>query len=134
MRGPIAAVAGILWRNGEFLAVKRPAGKIMAGYWEFPGGKIESGETPVAALRRELDEELGIAVVAALPWRTVTHTYGHGRVTLHVFHIPRFSGEPAAMEGQRLSWMRPGEAKKRKFLPADLPLIEELAQTGPPCE
>ncbi len=123
----ITAVAGVLRRNGTFLAVQRPEGKVMAGYWEFPGGKIEPGETPAAALGRELKEELGITGVAAGFWQTIRHPYPHGRVTLHVFLVTAFSGEPAAMEHQQLRWVTPSEAARLTFLPADLPLVAALA-------
>lgn len=123
----IVAVAGILRRNGGFLAVRRPEGKVMAGYWEFPGGKIEPGETPEEALRRELEEELGVTATAAAFWRTMTHTYAHGRVTLHVFFVDAFQGEPAPLENQELVWTTPAEAAALNFLPADLPLLRELA-------
>ncbi|MCC8193184.1 MAG: 8-oxo-dGTP diphosphatase MutT [Deltaproteobacteria bacterium] len=124
----ITAVAGILRRNGEFLAVRRPEGKVMAGYWEFPGGKIEPGETPFTALRRELEEELGIRVDTADFWQTSTHAYAHGRVTLHVFLVRTFGGEPAPMENQELRWVTPQEAQRLNFLPADLPILRELAR------
>ena len=124
----IVAVAGVLQRDGAFLAVRRPEGKIMAGYWEFPGGKIEAGETPLEALRRELEEELGITDVAAGFWQTMTHTYAHGTVTLHVFLVDAFRGEPASLENQELAWTTPAGAAHLKFLPADLPLLQQLAQ------
>lgn len=132
MRKAIIAVAGILWRGEELLAAERPEGKIMAGYWEFPGGKIEPGETPYAALCREISEELAVTVTAASLWRTVTHAYDHGDVTLHVFHVTGFTGEPRPMEGQRIAWITPGNAKQFHFLPVDLPLMEELARSAQP--
>ena len=122
----IVAVAGILQREGTFLAVRRPEGKIMAGFWEFPGGKIEAGESPEDALVRELDEELGITVVKADFWRIMTHEYAHGHITLHVFFVPLFGGEPAPLENQEIRWVTPAEALEFKFLPADLPLVKEL--------
>lgn len=128
----ISAVAGILWRNGEFLAVQRPAGKIMAGFWEFPGGKIEPAETPPEALRRELAEELGVVVTGASLWRTVNHAYAHGRVTLRVFHVRSFTGEPASMENQAIRWISPRAALDLNFLPADLPLVRGLCNRSHP--
>ncbi|SBW02807.1 NUDIX domain protein (fragment) [uncultured delta proteobacterium] len=124
----ITAVAGVLRREGTFLAVRRPEGKVMAGYWEFPGGKIEAGETPLEALRRELEEELGITDVAAGFWQTMTHTYDHGTVTLHVFLVDGFRGEPASLENQELAWTTPTDAARLNFLPADLPLVRQLAE------
>lgn len=129
----IAAVAGVLRRDGAFLAVRRPEGKVMAGYWEFPGGKIEPGETPLEALRRELEEELGITDIAAEFWRTVIHTYAHGRVTLHVFLVDAFRGEPAPLENQELVWTPPAGAAELNFLPADLPLLRRLRENDAPA-
>ena len=128
----IVAVAGILQREGTFLAVERPKGKVMAGYWEFPGGKIEPGELPEEALVRELAEELGILVVRADFWRSITHTYPHGRIMLHVFFVPSFEGEPTSLENQTLRWITPHEALTLKFLPADLPLVRELGKDYSP--
>lgn len=127
----ITAVAGILWRDGKYLAVERPQGKIMAGYWEFPGGKIEPGETPLEALQRELEEELGVTKITASFWRIVTHAYAHGLITLHLFHVEAFHGEPAPLENQALRWLLPTEAPQLKFLPADLPIVAELATLPP---
>ena len=123
----IEAVAGVLRRGDTFLAVERPQGKIMAGYWEFPGGKIEPGETPREALRRELAEELGIACSEATLWQTARHRYEHGVVVLRLFHVSLFTGEPEPLEGQRLLWVTPAEALAMPFLPADVPLVKQLA-------
>jgi len=98
----IEVAAGIVWRGGAFLAAQRPDGKPMAGYWEFPGGKVEGAERPDQALRRELAEELGIGVRQAALWRTVEHCYAERDllVRLHFFHVTAFSGEPCPAEGQ----------------------------------
>lgn len=125
----IHAVAGILWRGSRFLAVRRPPGKVMAGYWEFPGGKIEDGESADDALSRELREELGVTDIRASFWRTERHDYAHGRITLEIFHVRGFSGEPSPLEGQGLRWVTSGEALSMGFLPADLPVVRDLADS-----
>ena len=126
--------AGILWRQGRCLAVSRPEGKPHAGRWEFPGGKLERGESPAQALRRELAEELGIRVRALHFWRVVEHTYAAKQlhVRLHFFHVTDFAGEPAPQEGQQLCWTVPQEALRLDFLEADVPLVRELAAPSVP--
>jgi 8-oxo-dGTP diphosphatase len=122
--------AGIIWRGGRFLAARRPEGAPLAGYWEFPGGKIQAGETPAGALKRELTEELGIVAREAVFWKTSRH-FSEERgldVCLHFFHIRVFSREPVALEGQKLLWVSPEEAKNMDFLPADFAVLEELRQ------
>lgn len=125
-------VAGIVWQGQRFLAARRPQGKPMAGWWEFPGGKVEAGESPAAALVRELAEELGIGVRACTFWQEVEHFYAERqvRVRLHFFHVTEFDGTPRPNEGQELRWLEPDMAQQMDFLPADkalLPLIERPA-------
>lgn len=128
MREEISVVAAILWEDGRFLAVKRPEGKPMAGYWEFPGGKVEPGESLEQALVRELDEELGLAVDGAGIYAERRHEYDHARVHLHFMQVQSWRGEPKALEGQGMEWMTPGEAAVRNFLPADAEVLEALAR------
>lgn len=124
----VRVAAGIIWENGRFLAALRPEGKPRAGYWEFPGGKQEPGESMEGTLCRELREELGIEVGKALPWRVVQHEYPELRVELHFFHVPEFSGKPTAHDGQALRWMTPAEAVRLNFLPADRELLPVLRE------
>lgn len=131
----LAVAAGIIWRNGQFLALKRPQGKRHAGLWEFPGGKLEAGESPAAALCRELGEELGIAPVRHSHWQTVEHVYPAAPqvlVRLHFFHVLEFTGEARPLEGHEMRWLNPAEALNLPFLEADMPLVRQLAQSSAP--
>ncbi|WP_029894075.1 (deoxy)nucleoside triphosphate pyrophosphohydrolase [Desulfohalovibrio reitneri] len=136
-RGWLDVVAAVIWREGRFLAVRRPPGARMAGYWEFPGGKVEPGEAPRAALARELDEELGLACGRCRFWREVRHDYGGLKVRLLFYHACEPSGDPVAREGQEMAWIMPGEACTLDFLPADEPVLADLmqprAQGDDPC-
>ena len=122
----IEVVGGIIWRGNAFLAAQRPEGHPQAGFWEFPGGKVEPGETLEAALARELAEELSLAVRNPVFWRTVDHDYPLRSVRLHFFHITVFSGEPVANDGQAFRWVTVEEARELPFLEADRPLLAEL--------
>lgn len=123
----IDVVAAIIWRDGRFLAVDRPEGKAMAGWWEFPGGKVAPGETEGHALVRELQEELGITPTEFEFWREKRHSYPHAVVRLRFYHVRAFTGEPSGLEGQRLDWLCPGEAPDVPFLPADEEILAHLA-------
>lgn len=122
----LEVVAGILWRGGKYLAVRRPEGGRMAGWWEFPGGQIEPGETPEAALVRELHEELGVTVTAQVYWQEVTHRYEAFEVHLRFYHVTGFDGEPQALEGQGMLWCDPDNQPELDFLEADLPIVRAL--------
>jgi 8-oxo-dGTP diphosphatase len=113
--------------QGRVLLASRPEGKPYAGYWEFPGGKIEAGETPLDALIRELHEELGIQVTTAYRWVTRYFEYPHATVQLHFFWIPAWDGEPTAQEGQQLSWQSLGDVTCAPILSATVPLLPRLA-------
>jgi 8-oxo-dGTP diphosphatase len=94
------AAAVILRPDGQVLLAQRPPGKAYAGYWEFPGGKFEPGESPRAALDRELFEELGLTVRRAAPWFVQRYVYPHAHVELHFFRVFAFDGEPVGHDGQ----------------------------------
>ncbi len=103
----LEVVAAVLQKpDGSFLLAQRPEGKVYAGYWEFPGGKIEPGETPYHALVRELREELGITVTTAYHWVTRVFTYSHATVRLNFFRVTAWSGELHPHEGQQFSWQQ----------------------------
>ena len=121
------AAAVILRPDGSFLMARRPPGKLYAGYWEFPGGKIEPGEAPAAAIARELHEELGIDIGAPCPWITRVFEYPHGTVHLRFFRIFEWQGEPHPREGQDIGWQRLDALVSGPMLPANAPVLASLA-------
>lgn len=121
-----AAVAVLLREDGQVLLGQRPQGKPWAGWWEFPGGKIEDGETAYHALQRELQEELGTQAVAAYPWLTRSFDYPERRVKLHFFIVRHWSDEPHGHEGQELSWQNPAALTVTPMLPANEPVLQAL--------
>jgi 8-oxo-dGTP diphosphatase len=125
-RSPIDVVAAIIWRGERFLAVQRPPGAKLAGWWEFPGGKTEPGESLDAALVREIREELGVTPLEFEKWCEKLHEYEHAFVRLHFFHVTGFDGEPTALENQQLAWVVPGKVDCGEFLPVDISILEEL--------
>jgi 8-oxo-dGTP diphosphatase len=120
------AAAVILRADGAFLLARRPEGKVYAGWWEFPGGKVEAGEPPAAALSRELHEELGIEVRKAWPWLTRVFTYEHATVRLNFFRVTEWAGDPHPREAQTLAWQRLDEPLLEPMLPANAPIISSL--------
>ncbi len=119
--------AAVLQRpDNSFLLAQRPPDKIWAGYWEFPGGKVEPGETPRHALVRELREELGIAVETAYPWITRVFTYPHATVRLNFFRVTSWRGELHPHEGQQFAWQHPPEVLVAPILPANAPILRAL--------
>ncbi len=121
------AVAVITKPDGTFLMAQRPAGKPYAGYWEFPGGKVEPNETVHAALLREIKEELGLEVTQAYPWVTQIFTYPHATVKLHFYRVTTWQGEPHPHEGQILSWERAETVSVEPVLPANGPILRGLS-------
>jgi 8-oxo-dGTP diphosphatase len=125
---PVEVAAGVLLTGeGEFLLTQRPDGKPYAGYWEFPGGKVEPGEPAEAALARELREELGIEVTRACPWIVREHTYAHAHVRLRFFRVLGWNGRPRSREAQALSWQRLDAIGVGPVLPANGPVLRALA-------
>jgi len=123
----IRVVAAVIYDpDGRVLVGQRPAGKTLAGCWEFPGGKIEGAESGAAALRRELREELGVEVGAMRPVFELRHEYPERHVELSVWKVDEYTGAPAALEGQALRWERPAALRSIGLLPADLPIIDWL--------
>jgi len=121
------AAAVIERPDGTFLLAQRPDGKPYPGYWEFPGGKIEAGEDPHAALVRELREELGIEVREATPWVTRVYAYTHATVRLHFLRVARWDGEPQPLEDQAIKWQRVESPDVSPMLPANAPVLAALA-------
>ena len=123
----VSAVA-LVDADGRVLLAQRPAGKPMAGLWEFPGGKVDPGETPEAALIRELAEELGIDVTASClaPFTFASHAYADFHLLMPLYICRKWSGIPAAREGQRFAWVRPARLGDYPMPPADVPLVAML--------
>lgn len=121
------AAAVIQRADGAFLLARRPAGKAYAGYWEFPGGKVEPGEAAEAALARELHEELGIDACTAFPWLTREYTYPHAAVRLSFFRVTAWKGDPHPREDQAIAWQRFDAPLAEPMLPANAPVLAALS-------
>ena len=123
----VVAVA-LFDREGRVLLAKRPEGKAMAGLWEFPGGKVEPGETPEAALIREIHEELGVAIAAQdlEPLQFASHTYESFHLLMPLYACRNWTGEPVAREGQELDWAEISRLFDYPAPAADIPLFEAL--------
>ena len=114
--------------KGRVLVALRPADKHQGGRWEFPGGKVEAGETVTAALARELEEEIGIAVAASVPLVVVEHDYGDKHVCLDVHLVTAYRGTATGREGQPLRWLAPSELDAAEFPAANAPIIEAIRE------
>jgi 8-oxo-dGTP diphosphatase len=132
-RVPVEVAVGVLverdaqGREARFLMTSRPAGKVYEGYWEFPGGKLEAGETVEAALRRELQEELGITIGQAHPWQVEVMDYPHARVRLNFCKVYDWQGSFEMREGQAMAWQTLPVAQG-PVLPGTIPVLIWLAQ------
>lgn len=128
MKVVLVSAVALIDADGRVLLAQRPEGKSLAGLWEFPGGKVEPGETPEAALIRELDEELGISTHASClaPLTFASHSYPDFHLLMPLFACRRWQGTPQSREGQNLKWARVNELRDYPMPPADLPLIPIL--------
>lgn len=127
MRKIVHVAAAVITRpDGTFLLGQRAPDTFYPGYWEFPGGKVEAGETPKEALIRELEEELGLTVDAAWPWLTREHEYEHAHVSLHFFEVPQWHGEPKDHVHSALIWQQAGATSVSPMLPANGPILKAL--------
>ena len=124
----LVAACALIDADGRVLIAERPAGRSMAGLWEFPGGKVEAGETPEATLIRELNEELGIVVKedCLAPLTFASHTYADFHLLMPLYVCRKWSGIPVAREGQELAWVRPARLHDYPMPPADKPLVAML--------
>ena len=130
MKTVLVAAVALIDRDGRVLLAQRPPAKAMAGLWEFPGGKVEPGETPEAALIRELHEELGIETWSSClaPLTFASHAYPDFHLLMPLYVCRRWSGTPRPMEGQALKWVRPKALRDLAMPPADTPLIPFLVE------
>jgi len=124
----LVAACALVDTDGRVLIAARPAGRPMAGLWEFPGGKVEASETPEATLIRELKEELGIVVQEAClaPLTFASHAYPDFHLLMPLYVCRRWEGTVIALEGQNLAWVRPNRLRDYPMPPADVPLISHL--------
>ncbi len=122
----VVVTAAVIERENTFLVTRRPAGVHLGGYWEFPGGKCEPGESQVACLEREIAEELQTAIVVGREVFTVEHAYPDRVIELHFFDC-QLAGEPRAVLGQEMRWVRREDLRSLTFPPADEQLIRRLA-------
>jgi len=125
--------AGLVWKDGKLLITRRPEGSHLAGYWEFPGGKQEPGESLEACLEREIQEELDMKVKVVKHLLQIDHDYETKSITLHLFQCSWLNGTPTPLGCDEIRWVRPEELDNYKLPPPDLqllPIIQNLAGTS----
>ncbi len=126
----LSVVAGILSENGRILLSDRAQARSMQDYWEFPGGKVRPGESPAAALTRELYEELGITGLQYKHFKTIRHDYPDLSVEIEFFTVTRWQGKPDGKEGQALRWVAQDSLVLERILPADVPIVAALCDVS----
>jgi 8-oxo-dGTP diphosphatase len=129
----IHVVAGLIWQphsTENLLISKRQTGKHLEGFWEFPGGKMEVGETAIEALRRELREELDIIALKVDPYQQVLHRYADQNILLDVWEVKSFQGSVVAREGQECKWVAVDQLFRYRFPDADLPVLETIVSSA----
>jgi len=127
---PLHVVVGVVADNNNyFLIAKRPTDKPLGNYWEFPGGKVETGETTFQALQREFKEEVNLIITEAMPWKKINYHYKAGTVLLDFWYINVYSGQAMAMEGQCIKWAHLSTLADYQFAPANESIIQALTVT-----
>lgn len=127
-RSVLVVAAALFDHEGRVLIAERPPGKHMAGRWEFPGGKVDVGESEAQALVRELREELGVEVTRSRPFMRLAHSYADRDVELSMWSVDSYEGEPRSLDGQKLKWVHPARLAEEDILEADLPFVEALRE------
>lgn len=128
MKQVLVSAIALIDEDGRILLAQRPEGKSLAGMWEFPGGKVEQGETPEAALRREIQEELGLDICDSClaPFTFVTHEYEDFTLLMLLYLCRNWEGIPQSLEGQAITWRFPNEMDSLPMPPADKPIVAML--------
>ena len=125
----IDVAAGILIdKNNRVLITQRNKGKLLKGFWEFPGGKLNISENPEIALKRELEEELGISVISYEPFMQLEHCYYNQAVNINFFLVHKWLGSIVGLDGQNIQWVKISRLPKKKLLEADIPIIKALQE------
>lgn len=127
-KSPILVTAGVLIRDGKVLVARRKTGSHLEGLWEFPGGKLDPGESPEEGLARELREELGVEVRVGKILEVVYHRYPEKEVLLSFYSCELVDGEPRALDVKEVAWVKTSDLPQLDWVPADIPFVERLAE------